>query len=224
MEMAQQKTDQPKVVHVLQVTQILISHYYNVTQITPICQFFFFFLFFYKIFIKLKMDKVNEVQILTELELNNLKICDKNSNSVNINHKNCSYCNKPFTEELWCKECDPRCMIEGWTSGNNDIDKFIKDTIYDARNDKYNVKFLEWVPFDRFKDIKQIGEGGFAKVYSATWIDGKAEYYKQNGEWKKKEPQPIKVALKRLNGSQNISAEYLNEVCFVLNLHFIINV
>ncbi|PKC51876.1 HCP-like protein, partial [Rhizophagus irregularis] len=22
-----------------------------------------------------------------------------------VNTENCSYCNKPFTEELWCKEC-----------------------------------------------------------------------------------------------------------------------
>ncbi|PKC73801.1 hypothetical protein RhiirA1_450704 [Rhizophagus irregularis] len=26
---------------------------------------------------------------------------------------NCSYCNKPFTEELWCEKCDPlRIMVE----------------------------------------------------------------------------------------------------------------
>src|SRR5579862_2634605 len=104
-----------------------------------------------------------------------LNISDKDSDSVNNKPKNCSYCNKPFTEELWCKECDPFKMIEGRTSENNDIDKFIKD------------KFGELVPFDRFNDIKQIGEGGFAKVYSATWIDVS-----------------MKVALKRLNGSQNM--------------------
>jgi hypothetical protein len=35
---------------------------------------------------------------------------------------------------------------------------------------------------------KQIGEGGFAKVYSETWIDGNAKYDKQNdGSWKKQE-------------------------------------
>ncbi len=70
------------------------------------------------------MNKGNETQVSIESEFNNLNISDKDSN-----HKNCSYCNKPFTEELWCKECDPSRMIEGWTSGNNDIDKFIKDTI-----------------------------------------------------------------------------------------------
>ncbi|GET66149.1 kinase-like domain-containing protein [Rhizophagus irregularis DAOM 181602=DAOM 197198] len=95
------------------------------------------------------MAKANETQVPTETEQNNLKIFDKVSNSVNINHKNCSYCSKPFTEELWCKECDPRHMIEDWTSGNNDVDKFIKDTIYDIRNinNVYNAQFLEWVPY-----------------------------------------------------------------------------
>src|SRR5207244_4459255 len=111
----------------------------------------------------------------------------------------------------WCKECDPFRVIEGWSSGNPDIDKFIKDTMYDARHHesrsgRYDVLFLEWVPFDRFEDIKQIGEGGFAKVYSATWIDGQS--VRCYDGWKKSNPRPMEIALKRLNGSQNISAEY----------------
>ncbi|POG65119.1 kinase-like domain-containing protein [Rhizophagus irregularis DAOM 181602=DAOM 197198] len=80
--------------------------------------------------------------------------------------------------------------------------------------EKYGYGFLEWVPFDRFTDIKEIGEGGFAKVYSATWIDGRSKYRKNDdGSWKKFNPNPIiKVALKRLNGSQNMSDKYLNEL------------
>ncbi len=170
--------------------------------------------------LKSLFNKGNKTQVPIESEFNNLNISDKDSNLVNINHENCSYCNEPFTEELWCKECDPSRMIERCISGNGDIDKFIKDTIYDARERGY--RFLEWVPFDRFEDINQIGVGGFAKVYSATWIDGKAEYTKQNdGSWKKVKPKPIKVALKRLNGSQNMSAEYLNEV-LILHIFFLL--
>src|SRR5438046_8103117 len=99
-------------------------------------------------------------------------------NLETINHDNCY---KP-PRKLWCKECVPSCIIEGWTSGNSDIDDFIKDTIY---NPGYNYSayvgifypiFLEWVAFDRFENVKQIGEGGFAKVYSATWINGRANY------------------------------------------------
>ena len=90
------------------------------------------------------------------------------------------------------------------------------NTIYNAQEYGGCSLFLEWVPFDRFEDTKQIGEGGFAKVYSAKWIDGQAKYTKQdNGSWKILEPKPINVALKRLNGSQNMSAKYLNEVSFI---------
>ncbi|GBC31022.2 kinase-like domain-containing protein [Rhizophagus irregularis DAOM 181602=DAOM 197198] len=143
-------------------------------------------------------------------------------NKLNIsNHKICSYCNKPFTENLWCKKCDPCRIMEGWTSGNSDIDSFIKDTMYNnARKRYYYVsRFLEWVPFDRFTDIKKIGEGGFAEVYSATWIDGKStyEYSSYYGSWRKVNSNPeMKIALKRLNGSQTISDKYLNE----LKIHF----
>ena len=74
-----------------------------------------------------------------------------------------------------------------------------------------------------FTDIEQIGEGGFSKVYSATWIDGDARYTRVDGSWKNEEPEPMTVALKRLNGSQNMSAEYLNEVCFTHGFFILIN-
>src|ERR1044072_1063180 len=148
-------------------------------------------------------DKENENSIQSEF----------NKLNISINHENCYQPNT--TGKVWCKECVPSCIIkekiEGWTSGNSEIDNFIKDTtIYNTGG--YS---LEWVPFDRFEDIKQIGEGGFAKVYSAKWIDDQANYEKQDdGSWKKLEPEPITVALKRLNGSQNMSADYLNEVFY----------
>jgi hypothetical protein len=156
------------------------------------------------------MSIINENQLASEF--NELNISDENSISPKINHETCyDLDNKKF----WCKECVPSCIIEGWTSGNDDIDNFIKDTIYNASNNVggHYPLFLEWVPFDRFEDMKQIGEGGFAKVYSATWIDGRAKCIKQDdGSWIKREPKPFEVALKRLNGSQNMSANFLNEV------------
>ncbi|CAB4433022.1 unnamed protein product [Rhizophagus irregularis] len=161
------------------------------------------------------MSFINENQLISEF--NELNISDKDSNSVKINHE---YCYEPNKGKFWCKECVPRCIvIEGWTSGNDDIDNLIKDSIYDTSHGKYIgggkycPTFLEWVPFDRFEDMKQIGEGGFAKVYSATWIDGIAKYVKQDdGNWIKSEPKSEKVSLKRLNGSQNMSADFLNEL------------
>ena len=124
---------------------------------------------------------MSEGQIPMESEFNELNISDKVSNSASVNHENCY---QPYiTGKLWCKECVPSCIIEGWTSENSEIDEFIKDTIYNAKNSGGFPLFLEWVPFDRFEDIKQIGEGGFAKVYSAKWIDGQANYERKNGSW-----------------------------------------
>ena len=87
-------------------------------------------------------DQENEIQVSLQSEFNKLNISDDDSHPIITNHRNCSYCNKPFSEDLWCKECDPFRMIEGWTSGNPDIDKFIKDTIYNAK--QYYSGFLEW--------------------------------------------------------------------------------
>ena len=117
-------------------------------------------------------DEGNETPI--ESEFNKL--------NISINHEYC---------DPWCKECVPSCLIEGWTSGNSEIDNFIKDTIYNAKNSSYVGRplFLEWVPFNMFTNIKQIGQGGFAKVFSAKWIDGRAIYIKENGSWKKLHPQ-----------------------------------
>ncbi|GBC48384.2 kinase-like domain-containing protein [Rhizophagus irregularis DAOM 181602=DAOM 197198] len=170
------------------------------------------------------MNKENETKVTIEFVSKNLNVSDKDCNSaMTINHKKCSQCDKPFIEESWCKECDPFRMIEGWTSENHDIDEFIKNTIYDEALNYYGnyyPEFLEWVSFDRFEDIKKIGEGGFAKVYSATWIDGRAKYKRQDDEgWKKLDPEPMKVALKNLNGSQSMSAEYLNELQTHWNLN-----
>ena len=159
-------------------------------------------------------NKENEAKISLNI--------DKDSNPVNVIHENCY---RPDDDKLWCKECVPSCIIEGWTSGNSEIDEFIKDTIYNVGiYGGYYPLFLEWVEFDRFENVKQIGEGGFAKVYSATWIDGRAKYLRQrDGNWEKSDPGPMEVALKRLNGSQNISAKYLNEVLLFLSLYFFIN-
>ena len=165
---------------------------------------------------------MNEGQIPIESEFNELNISDEVLNSASANHENCY---QPKKRKFWCKECVPSCIIEGWTSGNSEIDEFIKDTIYNPGYslyyDDYHPLFLEWVAFDRFENVKQIGEGGFAKVYSAKWIDGQAIYSKQdNGSWKKSKPEPMYVALKRLNGSQNMSAEYLNEVIYYNSILF----
>ncbi|EXX71020.1 kinase-like domain-containing protein [Rhizophagus irregularis DAOM 181602=DAOM 197198] len=40
----------------------------------------------------------------------------------------------------------------------------------------YNDIVFEWIPYNQFINIKEIGEGGFAKVYLAIWKDGPLQY------------------------------------------------
>jgi len=63
---------------------------------------------------------------------------------------------------------------------------------------------MEFVPYSRFENVELIAEGGFSKIYKATWIDGPIENLERKGS--------TLIALKKLNGSKNISTEKLNEV------------
>ena len=68
---------------------------------------------------------------------------------------------------------------------------------------------FEWIPYNQFDDIKKIGEGGFATLYSAKWKDGPLHY---NYERKYLRKSDQTVALKWLHNSQDISDEFLSEV------------
>jgi serine/threonine protein kinase len=73
----------------------------------------------------------------------------------------------------------------------------------------WNLIF-EWIPFNQFINIKEIGRGGFATVYSAIWKDGPLCYDSKYGYTRNS--QNKEVALKCLYNSQNITSEFLNEV------------
>src|SRR5688572_5992239 len=125
----------------------------------------------------------------------------------------CKECNKKCTDTVynWCKPCQINCLknnFTNWTSGNDKIDGLIQD-IQLKVNSVYDI-ILEWIPYNQFSDIKEIGRGGFATVYSAIWKDGLLEY-----DWRDKEytrNSNYEVALKCLHNSQNITNKFLNEV------------
>ncbi|GBB96881.1 hypothetical protein RclHR1_02860014 [Rhizophagus clarus] len=124
----------------------------------------------------------------------------------------CSICQKFNTNYGWCKSCDPEKLTQGWTSGNAEIDEFIKETQRIAES--YTENFLEWISFDRFENIIKIGEGGFSTVYRATWMDGNRilcfdeNLYEQNVPSRSK---PVTVALKTLNKFMKASSDSLRE-------------
>ena len=119
----------------------------------------------------------------------------------------CPDCKAPNTGRAWCNKCDPgKFLKEGKTSGNPEIDNLIYESQLKTKHYDNN---LEWIPYDRFRNIKSIGEGGFANIFSATWLDGKPEEFNNT----KCRTKPIRVALKKLKNLQNIKA-FINEVIY----------
>ncbi|PKY56429.1 hypothetical protein RhiirA4_411162, partial [Rhizophagus irregularis] len=49
----------------------------------------------------------------------------------------------------------------------------------------YVERYVEWIPYNQFKDIKEIGRDDFTALYSAIWIDGPLLYnrYGTEKEW-----------------------------------------
>jgi hypothetical protein len=113
-----------------------------------------------------------------------------------------------------CKRCNYICNaihfqqnFGNWTSGSDDLDKFIQDTQLSAHNTTEEV--LEWIPYDRFYNIKCIAE---KKVYKANWVDGSINYRIHNSQNWQRVDQNMIVSLKRLNNLENVTLEITKEV------------
>ncbi|CAB4431916.1 unnamed protein product [Rhizophagus irregularis] len=126
----------------------------------------------------------------------------------------CKYCGKLYAARYykWCKPCqidNLRNNFKNWTSGNEKIDELIQEM--QLKIDHFRDKMVEWIPYNQFKDIKEIGRDDFTALYSAIWIDAPLQYDDDDKEWTRK-PTSIGVSLKCLYNSQNNTNEFLNEV------------
>ncbi|RIA86160.1 kinase-like domain-containing protein [Glomus cerebriforme] len=123
----------------------------------------------------------------------------------------CKGCNQK-NSYYWCIGCNTKHFqqnFENWTSGNDDIDKLIQDIQLSATSYE---KVLEWIPYDRFYDIKYIAKGGFGKIYRANWIDGYIRLWDyENQNWYRMRSNKF-VALKSLNSSKNVTLNFINEI------------
>jgi hypothetical protein len=127
--------------------------------------------------------------------------------------RKCEKCVEKYTDNLnaeyeWCKTCQTKYLAT-FTSENEKIDGLFQE-MRSKINDPNDILF-EWIPYDQFYDIKEIGKSDFVTVSSAIWKDGPLHY-----SYFKKELTRVsdkKVALKCLHtNSHNIFKEFLKEV------------
>ena len=124
----------------------------------------------------------------------------------------CEKCNQPKNNHYWCRICTFQQNFKNWTSGNHDIDEFIQKAQLKAEHYKL---VIEWIEYDRFENVKYLAKGGFGTTYKAVWKDGFIDCLDRvNNQFirKKDDEKGHPVALKCLDNSQDITAEFLREV------------
>ncbi|GES96341.1 kinase-like domain-containing protein [Rhizophagus clarus] len=131
-------------------------------------------------------------------------------------YRKCKECNKTRrifdVEYQICFLCyNLKIILKPEQSGNKVIDNFIR---YTQINKAITKGKMEFVPYDQFKNIEFIAEGGFSKVYKATWVNGPINNWGEvnQNSWKITRDRNLTVVLKKLNNSKNITSKELNEL------------
>ncbi|RIB15945.1 hypothetical protein C2G38_2038983 [Gigaspora rosea] len=111
--------------------------------------------------------------------------------------------------KAWCQLCDSPKVVQQITNTDKNIEDCIKE--FQLRATAFE-KVIEWIPFNRLRNTKVIGQEGFGKVYSAIWLDSKQMVEGDISVGYVRFRKKCEVALKTLPGSQAISSCFLNEL------------
>ncbi|GBC02000.1 hypothetical protein RclHR1_04400023 [Rhizophagus clarus] len=126
---------------------------------------------------------------------------------IKVSPHECDTCYKCLNEKF-CKSCFEHHYEKtqkDFSSGNETLDNLVKYVRY-SEND--NISFLQWIPFDRLKDVTYLTKGGGGTTSTATWLDGRYS------RWSHDEKSWIstgetRVAIKTLKGSQSKLSDYV---------------
>ncbi|PKC05515.1 hypothetical protein RhiirA5_420827 [Rhizophagus irregularis] len=125
---------------------------------------------------------------------------------IMVLNENCKLCKRICNAKYFQKN------FKNWTSGNDDINKFIQTTQQSSHRDV--DKALEWIPYNKLYDIKHITENS----YKANWIDGNICYWSSVDHNWKRQNQNMIVELKKLNNPKNIALEFKDEISIVYGI------
>ena len=142
---------------------------------------------------------------------------DYDSDKVRYNEgekRICENCSQECLATLFCEICVRNYLkanFSNWTSGNDNIDNLIRECQMKTIDPG---KVVEWIPYNNLQNIKYLTEGGYSKIYTADWINGR--YF----EWNSKKQQLSReyefgvqyAVLKRLENVENANKRWLEEV------------
>ncbi|GBB97631.1 hypothetical protein RclHR1_03020009 [Rhizophagus clarus] len=122
------------------------------------------------------------------------------------------YCEKCYNKYnsygVYCKPCQISYFennFSNWTSGNEKINELIQKNQLEIS--KHNDPVFEWISYDKFTNISETKNCGFA---TALWKDGPLHYSKLYKKYRRKLNEV--VLLKYLNKTSNI----INEIMYLM--------
>src|SRR6266498_3189008 len=141
---------------------------------------------------KLKID------FLISNNMNNTSLINLTQNTPKSKSKSkkCNGCNRrrkifDETQQICCLCYAAKTVT---SSGNKVIDDFIR---YTLTNRYKRAGKMEFVQYNRFVNVKFIAEGGFSKIYKATWLNGPITYWNdEKQEYNHDNNSDMTVALK----------------------------
>ncbi|GET63093.1 kinase-like domain-containing protein [Rhizophagus irregularis DAOM 181602=DAOM 197198] len=136
---------------------------------------------------------------------------DRNKVRINSGTKRiCENCKQECLATLYCEYCVRNYLKEdfsNWTSGNDDIDNLIQKCQMESLMPS---RIVEWIPYSNLENIKYLTKGGFSKIYTAGWIDGRYD------EWDSEKKQltrfgNLDIVLKELENVESANQSWFEE-------------
>jgi len=131
--------------------------------------------------------------------------------------KECDKCQTTKYSDRFCELCISlhlQSLFNTWTSGNKIINDFIDQC---QQLSSLPTHILEWIPFEQFKDVEKLTEGGFSTIYTARWTRGYIVDYDEDKKEFTRFGNQL-VVLKSLNNSINPGKAFFDEVIIINQL------
>ncbi|CAG8557710.1 13017_t:CDS:2 [Ambispora gerdemannii] len=121
---------------------------------------------------------------------------DRNLHDEDNDDEKCRQCKRNVNSNKWCRECNEirfRELFDSWSTENRDLDLLIQQA---QLNSTRNLEVLEFIFFERFKDIELIEEDEEFYLYTAVWTNGPIEDWNAlENRWHRRSS--LRVTLKR---------------------------
>ena len=113
-----------------------------------------------------------------------------------------------------CEHCYRDAFVRNfatWTSGHAEIDEAIRSA---QRRAPLPRTIVEWIDYDKLRNIKEFREGGCAMIYTAEWTEGSLESIDVTTQTFHRSG-PLNVILKCFKNSSDPDDTFLREVNYL---------